>query len=63
MKISLVCGGGAPLKAWAVGVNCRANYTTAMQIPLHNFRLTNFVDKSEDEGSSGISVVDTRIWG
>jgi len=39
------CGG-------AVGVKYRANYTTAMDILLHNFRMTNFVDKRGDEQDS-----------
>jgi hypothetical protein len=31
----------------AVGVKCRANYTTAIALPIHNFRVTNFVDIDE----------------
>jgi hypothetical protein len=33
----------------AVGVKYYTNYTTAMHIPFHNFRVTIFVDKSGDQ--------------
>ena len=64
-KISLVFGmhpsgvlrEGAPPKAWAVGVNCRANYTTAIAMLLHNFRMTNFIDKRGDKQDSQTPVL------
>ena len=31
----------------AVGVKCRANYTTDIALLIHNFRMTNFVDIDE----------------
>lgn len=48
MKITLVFGEvPRPEGAWAVGVNCQANYTTAIAMLIHNFRMTNFVDIDE----------------
>jgi hypothetical protein len=48
MKISLVLGEVPGAKGErALGVKCRANYTTAIALLRHNFRMTNFVDIDE----------------